>query len=156
MNVTLLDDQDDPLEPSPLTNLAVSVMVAEGLPDDTELAIHIVDVERITELNEGHLGKAGPTDVLSFPIESLSPGELPAVVEGGPPPTIGDVLICPAVVRQNADRAGIAFDDELALMVVHGLLHLLGYDDATDAERAAMRRLEDRYLEDCKNVKRKT
>ncbi len=141
MNVTLLDEQDDPLEPSPLTDLAASVMVAEGLPTNTELAIHLVDDARIAALNEAHLGKSGPTDVLSFPIESLSPGEVPVVVEDGPPLMIGDVLICPSVVRQNADDAGVAFDDELALMVVHGVLHLLGYDhvDDEDAERMEAR-----------------
>ena len=141
MNVTLLDDQDDPLEPSPLTHLAESVMVAEGLPAETEVAIHLVDAERIADLNEAYLGKTGPTDVLSFPIESLRPGEVPAVLDGGPPPMIGDVLICPTVVRQNADRAGVAFEDELALMVVHGMLHLLGYDhvDDEDAERMEAR-----------------
>ena len=141
MNVTLLDEQDDPLEPSLLVELAEAVMVAEALPADTELAIHIVDTVRMAELNERHLGKVGPTDVLSFPIESLSPGEVPIALEDGPPPTIGDVLICPSVVRQNAGDAGVAFDDELALMVVHGVLHLLGYDhvDDEDAERMEAR-----------------
>lgn len=138
MNVTLLDGQDDPLEPSPLTDLAESVMVAEGLPPDTELAIHLVDAARIAELNEAHLGKSGPTDVLSFPIESLTPGQIPAAADDGPPPTLGDVLICPAVVRQNAAQAGVALDDELALMVVHGVLHLLGYDHVDDEDAEQM------------------
>ena len=94
-----------------------------------------------TSVEEGKKFSVQDSDVLAFPIESLVPGELPVVVDGGPPPTIGDVLICPAVVRQNAERAGVAFDDELALMVVHGLLHLLGYDhvDDEDAERMEAR-----------------
>ena len=146
MNVTLLDDQDDPLEPNPLIELADSVMVAEGLPTETELAIHLVTAARIAELNEAHLGKPEPTDVLSFPIESLSPGEVPVVVADGPPPTIGDVLICPAVVRTNADRAGVAFDDEMALMVVHGVLHLLGYDHVNDDDAEHMEARERKLL----------
>jgi probable rRNA maturation factor len=146
VNVTFLDEQDDPLEPSPLTDLAETVMVAEGLPPNTELAIHLVDPGRIAELNEAHLGGVGPTDVLSFPIESLAPGEIPLVVEHGPPPTIGDVLICPSVVRQNATQSGVAFDDELALMVVHGVLHLLGYDHVDDEDAERMEARERRLL----------
>jgi probable rRNA maturation factor len=138
VNVLLIDEQDDPLEPSALIALASSTMAAEGLPDDTEVAVHLVDVERITELNEQHLGKTGPTDVLSFPIEDLEPGAAPAGGDDGPPVNIGDVMICPDVVRSNAASAGVSFDDELALMVVHGVLHLLGYDHVVDADAEIM------------------
>jgi len=138
VNVLLLDEQDDPLEPEALTAMAEAVMTAEHLPIDTELTLHLVDQAYIAGLNETHLGKAGPTDVLSFPIEDLVPGRPPASVPGGPPPHIGDVLICPAVVRDNAARAGVPFDDELALMVVHGVLHLLGYDHVDDGDAELM------------------
>ena len=138
MNVTLLDEQDDPLGTSTLTRIAEAVMAAEGLPSGTEIAIHLVGEERIAELNETHLGKHGPTDVLSFPIEDLQPGQVPRTATDGPPPHIGDVLICPSVVRSNAQAGGVAFDDELALMVVHGVLHLLGYDHVDDADAEQM------------------
>jgi probable rRNA maturation factor len=138
VNVTVIDEQDDPLEAASLAELARGVMTAEGLPGDTELAIHLIGERRMTELNERHMGQPGPTDVLSFPIEDLAPGRLPTAVAGGPPPALGDVLVCPSVVRENAVAAGVAYEDEMALMIVHGVLHLLGYDHVDDADAEIM------------------
>jgi probable rRNA maturation factor len=137
MKVFLADEQDDPLEPEPLIALAESVLRAELLPDDTEVAITLVDREEMTALNGRYMKRDGPTDVLALPIEDLQPGELPETVPDGPPLNLGDVIICPAVVASNAASAGVEFGDELALMVVHGILHLLGYDHHEDdaAER---------------------
>lgn len=146
MNVILLDEQDDPLSPEPLVRLAEIVMVGESLPGDTGVAITLVDAEHIAELNVAHLGGSGPTDVLSFPIEDLVPGVPPESDPDGPPVDLGDVLICPAVVRDNATAAGVPFDDEMALMVVHGLLHLLGYDHVDDADAERMETRERLHL----------
>ena len=144
MDVTFLDEQDDPL-PSSLAELAGVALEAEGLPDRTELAITLVDTARMAELNAAHMGKPGPTDVLSFPIEDLS-GGLTEPEPAEPPLLLGDVVICPAVVRSNAATAGVAFDDEMALMVVHGVLHLLGYDHVVEAEAEAMEQREREIL----------
>lgn len=138
MNVRLADEQDDPLEPEPLLALAQSVLEAERLPAATEVTITLVDAARIAELNEQYLGKSGPTDVLAFPLEDLEPGALPVTATDGPPFAIGDVVICPEVVRANATSAAVAFEQELGLMVVHGLLHLLGYDHVVDDEAELM------------------
>ena len=146
MNVVLIDEQDDPLEPDELTLLATSVLRSEGLPADTELAVHLVSADRIAHLNEEYLGKSGPTDVLSFPVEDLEPGAPPVAAEGGPPVSIGDVLICPAVVRANARNSGVDFEDEMSLMVVHGVLHLLGYDHVDDADAEHMESRERELL----------
>jgi probable rRNA maturation factor len=146
VNIILLDEQDDPLPPEPLVRLAEIVMAGEGLPADTAVAITLVDAERIAELNSAHMAKTGPTDVLSFPIEDLVPG-VPATREpDGPPVDLGDVLICPSVVRANADASGVEFDDEMSLMVVHGLLHLLGYDHVVDDEAERMESRERLHL----------
>ncbi|HSF87737.1 MAG TPA: rRNA maturation RNase YbeY [Acidimicrobiia bacterium] len=148
MTVVVLDEQDDPLPSTDqLFELAGVVLAGEGLPEATEVAISLIDEPRIQELNESHLGKQGPTDVLSFPLEDLRPGHgLEPSVPGGPPPAIGDVFICPAYVRKRARAAGVAFDDEMALMVVHGLLHLLGYDHVKDSDAVLMEAQERRYL----------
>ena len=61
---------------------------------------------------------------------------------GGPPRNIGDIFICPAVVADNARSAAVSFQDEMALMVVHGLLHLLGYDHTVDSEAEQMEQRE--------------
>ena len=130
--------------------LAERALAAEGVSGDVELSVLFVDREVIADLNHGFLGGDGPTDVLSFPIDGDvvdvgrspdggTPGpqrDLPAVDDL--PLLLGDVVICPEVATANApDHAG-APDDELALLLVHGILHLLGHDHAEPEERAAM------------------
>ena len=141
MIVLLADEQDDPLPHAHLIELAESVLLGEGLSEGTELSIVLADRDKITDFNGRFLGKKGATDVLAFPIEDLEPGFVAQPDPAGPPLTLGDVFICPAVVRENATESGVAFEDEMALMVVHGILHLLGYDHAvdTDAERMEAR-----------------
>ena len=105
-----------------------------------ELTLTFVDRDEIAELNAEHLGKEGPTDVLSFPIDDEDDG--PAAPPQGIPVLLGDVVVCPAVAAdQAADHAG-TLDDELALLVVHGVLHVLGHDHAEPDETAAMRARE--------------
>lgn len=137
MDISLADEQDDPLPAEPLLQLAEVAMIAEALPASTQLAMTLVDAPRMAELNAEHMDKQGPTDVLSFPIEDFSNGVVDADPDG-PPLMLGDVVICPAVVRANADASGVAFEDEMALMVVHGILHLLGLDHVIEAEAEAM------------------
>jgi len=151
VNITFGDEQDDPspAETSPageLPALAELVMSAEGLAPDTAVSITLVDEATITDLNATHLGKTGPTDVLSFPIEDATPGNPPQTGTGGPPVSLGDVFIAPSVVRSNAERDGVRFDDEMALMVVHGMLHLLGWDHVDDDDAVAMEKREGELL----------
>ena len=146
MNVFLADEQDEPLEPEPLRNLALDVMAAEDLPADTEVSMVFAGVEVMQRYNERFMKREGPTDVLAFPLEHLHPGQQVAVSPNGPPLNLGDVFICPRVVKDNASAAGVSYDDELSLMVVHGLLHLLGYDHFDDQEAEAMERREAELL----------
>jgi len=146
VNVFFADEQMDPVDSSDLVPLADLVMRAEGLPEESEVAIVFIDRDEIAAYNEQYLGKAGPTDVLSFPIEDGSPGEPPRRDPEGPPVNIGDVFIAPSVVRDNAARSAVAFEDELALMVVHGLLHLLGWDHEDDDEAVRMEARERELL----------
>lgn len=138
MNVFLADEQDDPLDAEPLRRLAELVMVEEGLPDDTEVTLLFVGDEQIAEFNRRFMQREGPTDVLAFPLEHMVPGEPPQRSRGGPPLSLGDVVISPAYVRAQARQTGTSYDDEVALVVVHGLLHLLGYDHQDDEQAEAM------------------
>ena len=113
--------------------LAEAVLSAEAATG--ELTVTFVDTADIADLNAEHMGKAGPTDVLSFPLDDGDP--VPGV-----PVLLGDVVICPDVaLEQFADHAG-TFDDEIALLVVHGILHVLGHDHAEPAEADVMRARE--------------
>lgn len=138
MPVELSDEQDDPLELDAMRRLAEVVLRGEHLPDQTAVSLNFVSDDVMASLNEAHMGKPGPTDVLSFPIETLTPGRAPDATPDGPPLLIGDVVICPQQVRRQAVAAEVPFQDEMALMVVHGMLHLLGYDHETDDEAEVM------------------
>jgi probable rRNA maturation factor len=99
--------------PADLREPVSAALAAVGL-DDGHLAVEIVDAARIQELNRDHRGKDAPTDVLSFPIDELGPAPGPR--------ELGDVAICPAY----------CVDMTLTETVVHGVLHLCGYDHETD------------------------
>jgi probable rRNA maturation factor len=116
--------------------LARATLVDAGAAPKAELSVLFVDAEAIAELNERHMGHTGATDVLSFPLDGAEPA-LPDV-----PALLGDVVICPSVAARNAaDHAG-TYEDEIALLLVHGILHLLGMDHAGDDERVAMQQRE--------------
>ncbi len=137
--------------------LAQLVLDDERVPADAELSLIFVGEETITDLNEHFLEGVGPTDVLAFPLddEPLPRGRQPD--EGGrgpgtpaeddePPTVLGDVLVCPAVAQRQAVSLGRALDDEVALLVVHGVLHLLDYDHAEPEEAVRMHQREEQLL----------
>ena len=112
--------------------VARAALAAEGAHG--ELTLTFVDRDEIAALNAEHLGHDGATDVLSFPLDADDDPP-----QAGVPVLLGDVVVCPAVaVEQAAAHAGTV-DDELALLVVHGVLHVLGHDHATPGEIVAMR-----------------
>jgi probable rRNA maturation factor len=104
-----------------------STLAAEGV-DAGDVGVLFVDEARIAELNGAHRGKPAPTDVLSFPLDGDE--ELPA----GVPRQLGDLVICPAVASAEGT--------ELAILLVHGALHLVGYDHETDDGRMLRRQAE--------------
>ncbi len=121
------------------TGFAREVLVAEGVAG--ELTLTFVDRAEMAALNVEHMGTPGPTDVLSFPLDE------DGAAQAGVPVLLGDVVVCPAVAAdQAADHAG-TLDDELALLVVHGVLHVLGHDHAEPGEATIMRRRELELLE---------
>lgn len=119
------------------SRLAGSAAAAEG--GVGELTLTFVDIERITELNAHYMGADDPTDVLAFPMDDEP---MPGV-----PTLLGDIVVCPQIAaQQSSDHAG-SVDDEIALLVVHGLLHVLGHDHVDPGETARMRERELHLLE---------
>ena len=116
----------------------------------------------MAELNQRVLGKSGPTDVLSFPLDDdvVLGGRSPDNGETGPrgssaepdidedlPTLLGDVVICPEVAQRNAPEHAGTYEDEVALLVVHGILHLLGMDHEDEDEAAVMEAREQELLD---------
>lgn len=146
MTVNLIDDQSRGFDAAALVALAEIVLAEEGFSEDTTVDFAVVADHVIADLNLTHLDVSGPTDVLSFPIESLEPGRVPAVDPGDAPVHLGDVVIAPGYVAEQADRLGVAFEAEMSLMVVHGLLHLMGWDHEVEDEAEAMEARERHLL----------
>ncbi len=141
--------------------LAEQVLLHEGMSGDAELSLLFVDEAAMADLNKRFMGHDGPTDVLAFPLEDelAEPGRYPDSGTSGPadprsrdsagepPLLLGDVVICPAVAARNAPEHGGPLhdggvEDEVALLVVHGILHVLGHDHAEPAQEAAMQAKE--------------
>lgn len=146
MSVFIADEQTEAFGLTDLHSLAEMIMSEEGYPQDAEVTLLFVDETEMSSYNERFLDRHGATDVLAFPVEELLPGVVPDVHSQGPPLMLGDVVIAPAYVRRQAEDSGVTFDDEMALMVTHGILHLLGYDHIEDDEAERMEERERQLL----------
>ncbi|SRR5579875_1322445 len=158
VDVFAADEQaDQPVDALRWARLAEAVLEDAGLTGDAELSVLFVDEASISELNSRFLGRQGPTDVLAFPMdeEPLESGRSPDSGGTGPgtppepedmPVLLGDIVICPAVAYRNAAEHAGSYEDEVALLVVHGLLHLLGMDHEDDDEAEEMEAKERELL----------
>lgn len=99
----------------------IAVAAAEGI-ESGEISVTFVEASRIAALNRAHLGRSSPTDVLAFNLET-------------PEAPLGDVYVCPDVARRSAAALGLPLRQELLRLVIHGVLHVVGYDHPEDADR---------------------
>jgi probable rRNA maturation factor len=130
--VLISNRQGAPIDEPAVHELAAATLTGEGL-DDAELSVSFVDEDEIEALHVRYMDEPGPTDVLSFPLDDVD--------EGGTR-VLGDVVIAPAVAARNNPDDPAA---ELRLLLVHGILHLLGYDHEDDADKAAMWARQEHY-----------
>jgi probable rRNA maturation factor len=160
VEVFAADEQDEaPVDAARWVRLAERVLEAEGMRGDTELSMLFVDEVSMADLNKRFRNEEGATDVLAFPIDedAVEGGRSPD--SGGPGPgvsasepyetpiVLGDVVVCPLVAQRNAPAHAGTYDDELALLVVHGILHLLGMEHTDDREAAVMEQRERELLD---------
>ncbi|RYJ03872.1 MAG: rRNA maturation RNase YbeY [Actinomycetales bacterium] len=150
MTIEVLDESGlDVLDVRRTQRLAAFVMDAMRVHPLAELCITAVDEDTIAELNAKWMEKDGPTDVLAFPMDELRPGMINEEPEEG---VLGDLVLCPSVAIKQAEEAaakgqtGYGVVDELEMLTVHGILHLLGYDHAEPEEHAEMFGLQARLL----------
>jgi probable rRNA maturation factor len=123
-----------------------------------ELSVLLVDERTMADLHERWMGEPGPTDVLAFPMDELRPPHLTGNRAGDPdlgadPKLLGDVVLCPQVAAEQARKAGHSTQEELELLCVHGILHLLGYDHAEPEEHAVMFGTQDELLRSWQETK---
>jgi probable rRNA maturation factor len=112
-----------------------------------ELSVSLVTLEVMADLHERYLDLPGPTDVMAFPMDELDSMRRPDAPDPGPT-LLGDIVLCPRFANDQAVKAGHSLLDELHLLTVHGVLHLLGYDHAEPAEEREMFTLQKRLLAD--------
>ena len=134
MNVFLANEQPLPVDEARLSALARHTLEEEGVSSSAELSILMVDAGHIKRLNARFAGNDYATDVLAFPM--MEDDETTSI--------LGDIVIAPDIAQQNAEKIGHALADELEVLLIHGTLHLLGYDHQRTEDKARMdRRLEE-------------
>ena len=142
MDTYIFNNQKDLSLPEDIVKVIASEVVAfEGVTFD-EAAIHFVDEPTICALHKRYFDDPTPTDCISFPMDN-------ATEEGYK--VLGEIFVCPKAALTYAEEHKNSPYEETTLYVVHGLLHLMGYDDMNEADRAKMRDAEDRHMRNLKN-----
>jgi probable rRNA maturation factor len=132
---------------SELISVARFVIAKMDVNPAAELSMVLLDTEAMADLHMRWMDLPGPTDVMSFPMDELEPGGRPDAPEPGPA-MLGDIVLCPEFAADQAAAAGHTLGHELALLTIHGVLHLLGYDHAEPDEEKEMFALQRRLLEE--------
>ncbi len=156
MSIEVLQESGSEVDVTSLVRLSRFVMDRLRVHPQAELCIKLVDESTISELNEQWMEKTGPTDVLAFPMDELRPGLVNEDPEEG---VLGDLVLCPQVADQQAAEArakgqsAYTATDEVELLTVHGILHLLGYDHGEPEEHKEMFGLQARLLAEWQGVR---
>ncbi len=145
MSVEVLNESGVDLDPVTFLRLARFTMARMRVHPEAELCLRLVDEATMSQYNQKYMGTDAPTDVLSFPMDELRP---PRDEEPDPEGILGDMLLCPQYAASQAPAFNRSVDDELALLTIHGILHLLGYDHADPAAEQEMFGLQQRLLAD--------
>lgn len=143
MSIEVNNESGWQLDEAEFAALGRHVLDAMHVHPQAELSVLLVGTDVMSELHVQYMDEAGPTDVLSFPMDELRPG---SAGEPSPPGLLGDVVLCPEVAATQARTAGHSTEEELLLLTVHGILHLLGYDHAEPEEEKEMFGLQRQLL----------
>lgn len=129
-----------------LLEAARSALRSEGMPH-AEVSILLTDDPTVQAMNREYRGQDRPTDVLSFAQRDRRPDAPPSPIIPAANELLGDVVISVETAKRQAAQQGIPLEEELALLAVHGILHLLGYDDNTEEGAEEMRCREKEVLQ---------
>lgn len=142
MSVEVTNETSWSIDPKIFSDLGVWVMDQMRVSTQSDLTIIFSDPEPIAQLHMRWMSLEGPTDVMSFPMDELRPGDGKTLVEG----MLGDIVICPYVAAQQAAAAGHSTMEEMMLLTIHGILHLLGYDHVNAEQERQMFGLQRQLL----------
>lgn len=144
MTIEINNESDLSVDEARVLKLASFALDSLHIHPDAELAIQFVNEDAMTTLHVQWMDEPGPTDVLSFPMDELRPGN---DLEVSAPGLLGDIVVCPQVAAKQAETAGHETIIEILLLTTHGILHLLGYDHAEPDEEKEMFGLQREILE---------
>lgn len=142
MSTDVTNESGHELDEVEVSALASYVLEQMHVHPQADLEIRFVDTDAMSELHVRWMDEEGPTDVLSFPMDELRPGDEDEPAEG----ILGSIVVCPEVAAEQARTAGHSPAEEMLLLVTHGILHLLGYDHAEPEEEKEMFALQRRLL----------
>ena len=142
MSVEVTNETIWDIDAKAFSDLGLWVMDQMRVSTQSDLTILFVDPDPIAELHERWMSLEGPTDGMSFPMDELRPGDGKTTMEG----VLGDLVICPWVAAQQAAAAGHSTMQEMMLLTIHGILHLLGYDHVTPEQERQMFGLQRQLL----------
>ncbi|GAA4473452.1 rRNA maturation RNase YbeY [Rhodococcus olei] len=145
MSIEVSNESGMDVSEAELVSVARFVISRMDVHPAAELSMVLVDLDTMADLHMRWMDLPGPTDVMSFPMDELEPGGRPDAPEPGPA-MLGDIVLCPAFAADQAAKAGHSTAHELALLTVHGVLHLLGYDHAEPEEEKEMFALQNSLL----------
>jgi probable rRNA maturation factor len=145
MSIEIANESGVAVAEGPIVEVARYALDRMGVSPLAELSIMLIELEPMAELHERWLDEPGPTDVMSFPMDEYDSARRPDAPSSGPA-LLGDIVLCPAFAADQAAAAGHGLADELHLLTVHGVLHLLGYDHAEPDQEREMFGLQNRLL----------
>jgi probable rRNA maturation factor len=145
MSIEICNESGVAVDESLIVSVARHALDAMRVNPLAELSVILVELEVMAELHQRWMELPGPTDVMSFPMDELDATRRPDSLDD-PESILGDVVLCPAFAKDQARQAGHSLGDELHLLTVHGVLHLLGYDHAEPAEEREMFALQNKLL----------
>lgn len=143
MAIEVLNETDNDIDIQRVVSLGKHLYQGLHIHPESDVAVVFVDNAAMSDLHNEWMGLDGPTDVMSFPMDELRPGTPEAPAQG----LLGDIVISPTVAAEHAEAGGHSIGDEIALLVTHGLLHLLGFDHHDEDEKQHMFSTQHHLLE---------
>ncbi|MET8762330.1 rRNA maturation RNase YbeY [Lentzea sp. NPDC004782] len=152
MSIEIANESGVGVDEGSIVSAARFALDRMGVSPLAELSVLLVELDVMADLHERWMDLPGPTDVMAFPMDELDSARRPDAAGLGPA-LLGDIVLCPAFAKDQAKKAGHSLLDELHLLTVHGVLHLLGYDHAEPAEEREMFTLQNRILADFRTAR---